>query len=130
MRTIHGSREKVTVYFTSELSGRVVRREGRLVRVDDYTQPGRAHRGADVVIVRKGGRSEERISSSFWVVVDGWGHPDPGGPTDDGQGDGADGRYRHASHDPAWVGEFLRGIGTRLSSRFMLAGGALSERRD
>jgi len=122
MRTIPADREKVTVYFASEMTGRILKREGRLVRVDDYTQPERGHRGADVVIVRKGARSEERISSSFWVVVDGWDRPDPPSPSDD------DGRYRHASFDPAWVDEFLRGVGTGLSARFTLMSKTLSSR--
>ncbi len=113
MRTIPGRREKVTIYFTSELTGRVLRREGRLVQVEDFTDPGRAHRGADVILVGKGDRSAQRIASSSWVIVDGWGHPDP----EPRQREAED--YR--AHVPGSLEAFLAGAGVGLRPRYALA---------
>lgn len=106
---IPGNHEKITVYFASEFTGQIRKLEGRLVQIDDLTAPGRAARGADVWLVRKGARQKERISSSFWVLVDGWSHPDPARA--------AEGTLSHASE---LVSDFIMGIGSRLPARAML----------
>jgi hypothetical protein len=112
MISIPGNREKVTIYFTSEFTGQIRKLEGRLVQIDDLTAPGRAARGADVWLVRKGARQKERVSSSFWVLADGWGHPDPARV--------AEGELSHLSHAPELVSEFIMGPGSRLPARAML----------
>jgi hypothetical protein len=111
MSTILGNREKVTVYSASEFTGQIRKHEGRLVRIEDLTAPGRVVRSADVWIVGKGGRAEHRISSSFWVLVDGWGHPDPERTPE--------GAPSALSHAPELVTEFIAGLGSRLDARAM-----------
>jgi hypothetical protein len=66
--------DKVTIY-CKDAAGNIVQHEVHFLRVVDH-----GTNGADVVFRKKRGRSEYVVSSfysSFWEVVDGWGHPRP-----------------------------------------------------
>ncbi len=117
--------DKVTIY-SKGVAGAIVRCEVHFVRIVDH-----GANGADVVFRKRRGRAEYVISSfysSFWTVVDGWGHPVPDSlfttrvQTASGV-EVARGRYR--SCDPAWVSDFLGGAGADLPFRAMFSGNVL-----
>jgi len=122
--------DKVTIYCKGA-AGNIVRQEVHFLRVVDH-----GANGADVVFRRPRGRAAYVVSSyysSFWTVVDGWGHPSPDSlyarAEDTASGATASyGRYR--SCDPAWLADFLAGAGANLRFRVMFKDGVLQVRSD
>lgn len=116
---------KVTIYHKGA-AGNILRTEGHLVRID-----ARETGGADVVFVKKGGRHEVAVMSyysSFWLVVDGWGHPQPDDlflPARETVTGCMVARGRYRSCDPAWVQDFMRSVGADLRPIAMYRDGAL-----
>jgi hypothetical protein len=117
---------KVTIYCKAA-GGNIARIEGYFIRVEDHGP----NLGADVIFIKKRGRSECTVMSyysSFWMVVDGWGHPQPDGLFLPGSRsetgcEVARGRYR--SCDPSWVGDFLADAGAELKPIAMYRDGVL-----
>lgn len=120
---------KVTIYCKAP-GGCIARTEGYFVRVEEHNCPGG---GADVVFIKKGGRLECTVMSfysSFWMVVDGWGHPDPdslflAAERSESGVETARGRYR--SCDPRWIADFFAGAGRGLKPRAMFRDGVLTD---
>jgi hypothetical protein len=121
---------KVTLYYKG-LAGNIVREEGHLVRIKDH-----GTNGADIVYRKRRGRADYVVSSyysSFWAIVDGWGHPAPDGLFRAAEETApgvtvAHGRYR--SCDPSWVEDFFTGAGADLKVRAMFRDGVLQIERN
>ncbi len=66
--------------------------------------------------------------SSFWMVVEGWGHPEPHGlflPATQSETGCEVARGCYRSCDPSWVGDFLAGAGAELKPIAVYRDGAL-----
>jgi hypothetical protein len=106
---------RVTIYCKAA-GGNIARIEGYFVRVEGHGPD----LGADVVFIKKRGRTECTVMSfysSFWMVVDGWGHPEQDGlflPATRSETSGEVARGRYRSCDPSWVRDFLASAGAEL----------------
>lgn len=104
---------KVTIYSTGVV-GAIVKSEGVLTKI---TKGG-------VSYIPKKARKERMIMgyySPFWMVVEGWGHPDPGDmwdPEKTSTGGGVTVQTaKYMGHDPRWRGDFMDAVGNKLASK-------------
>jgi hypothetical protein len=116
---MRNAKDKVTIYCKG-VAGNIVRLEGHLVRIVDH-----GTNGADVVYQKPRGRADYVVSSyysSFWAVVDGWGHPAPDSlflaAKETAPGVTVE-HARYRSCDPSWVADFFAGAGVNLQLRAM-----------
>ena len=102
-----GDGVKATIYRKGPLG--IDRAEGFVTGVSEHGVDYRPRRGK--------ARSIMSYYDPFWMVVLGWGHPDPGDPWDDAE-DGEGGtqvqKALYRGTDPRWVDDFLSGPGRNL----------------
>jgi hypothetical protein len=118
---------KVTIYCKG-VAGNIVRLEGHLVRIVDN-----GTNGADVVYRKPRGRADYVVASyysSFWLIVDGWGHPAPDSlfmPAKETAPGVTVAHARYRSCDPSWVADFFARAGVNLRVLAMFRDGVLQQ---
>jgi hypothetical protein len=108
------SPRKVTIYHNGGAIG-IGKTEAKLIAVTGGDMSGP---GGHVFYSKKGGRNIQVLMpyySPFWVIVDGWGQPNPDDPYVPLGGDGVSvSKSKYMSADPRWETDFLDGIGKKL----------------
>lgn len=110
---------KVTIYSKGP-AGNIIRTEGLLTAIHNSAG------WANVAFIPKGARREAMIMSyysPFWMVVEGWGHPEPQGlydpATERGSGEVTSMRGRYRSQDPRWEKDFYNSLFDKLKSKII-----------
>jgi len=114
------TRRKVTIYSRSDFMGNIVKCEARLVEHGrrKYAQYDAA---PFVKFIPKGKRKVRGILkgyNSYFVIIDGWGHPDPDSPWTELDHSGVlpTQRSLYSSCDSRWVADFENKLGEYLTS--------------
>lgn len=118
--------EKVTIYTTGDLFGNVLKREIKMTALE-YKKYAQYENLLHVQGIPKGKRKEYVWRSqgryAFFIVVEGWGHPEPASMFNEAQRDPSTGfmvsSSTYSAHDGGYIKDFMKAHWSHLSN-FML----------
>jgi len=114
------NRLKVTIYSRSEMMGNIIKIEAHLVAHGRkrYAQHHNAPFMTFIPKRKRIGRTLHKGYDPYFIIIEGWGHPEPGSmwlPTDH-SGSLPVKRGKHSGCSPNWVKDFEADLGAYLAS--------------